>query len=539
MTSTTMATLVSTCPSPYISIPVCLTLFLTSLIIYRLYLHPLAKVPGPRLAAITSLWYVYHVKKSRMLVFNRELHKKYGPAVRITPNEVSFDSKEAFQAIYTGSHYIQKGEFYYAFSNNPGRIDWRFRRHLGDAFSFNGELNIQRYRSHRKNIGTTYAASSLKKYDARLDEVMDRFVAKLKTREGDILDVTDCVHIAIVECLGAVSLNWSPGFIEDETDHGFFERSIGYWREVTTFAALQQWLLVVQKWPSLRPRIAKLLGVEIKPPAGYIPFEPRVFGVIRERTAKFLASSEKPEKATDPTQDPDLLAELLQVSTKKPEWKPDYASHMAGLNFIAGHETTTSIATSALVSICSDPKIKARVQAELSAHSRPRAGDGNGTVDVDVDLDQCKYTQACMKETLRLHPVTSLALWRKVPAGPPLRLHGLAIPPGTTVGADAALFRPERWLEGDAEQRRVLERVSLAWGGGAHTCAGRHLAEMILGKVVPGVMRRFDVEVVERPPVEAMRSFSYVAIPTGVKARFRVRGEGEKDGKGKRDGVVA
>lgn len=77
-----------------------LLLYPISLSIYRLYFHPLAKVPGPRLAAITSLWYACQIKKSQLLLQSRELHDKYGPAVRIGPNEVQFDSKEAFQAIY-------------------------------------------------------------------------------------------------------------------------------------------------------------------------------------------------------------------------------------------------------------------------------------------------------------------------------------------------------------------------------------------------------------------------------------------------------
>lgn len=136
---------------------------------------------------------------------------------------------------------------------------------------------------------------------------------------------------------------------------------------------------------------------------------------------------------------------------------------MASFNFVAGHETTTSIATSVLACICADPAIKARVLAELCQH-----GD---------DIDRCKYTQACLKEALRFRPVTSLALWRKVPAGPPLRLHGYEFPPGSTVGVnvpamhlnpaifgdDAEKFRPERWLE-DPEAWRTLDRMSLAWG---------------------------------------------------------------------------
>ncbi|KAI1102057.1 cytochrome P450 [Jackrogersella minutella] len=508
---------------PYLFLTAYFSLLPISLLIYRLYLHPLAKVPGPKLAAITSLWYVYHVRKGRMLVLNRDLHRKYGPAVRISPNEVSFDSKEAFQAIYSGSQYIEKGDFYWALSNNPGRIDWRFRRHQGDAFAFNGELNMKRYKSHRRNINATYSTSSLRKYSDRLDEVMDRFVAKLKTQEGEVLDLADWVHLAIVECLAAVTLDWSPGFIEDETDHGFLIKSIQTWRQITAFGSLQPWLIIAQKWPSLRSRIAELFGVEISLPADYVPFEPRTQAIIKERTAAFL-SSEKQEKPADAEAHPDMLNELLQATTKRPDWKVHYAASMAAFNFVAGHETTTSIATAALFSIFNDASVKSRAQAELAA--------------ADGDVERCRYVQACIKETLRVRPVTSLALWRKVPAGPPLSLHGHALPPGTTVGvnvpamhlnpatfgADAAAYNPERWLA-SPEAWRTLDRTSLAWGGGAHTCPGRHLAELLLQKVVAVVLREFDVEVVEVPDLESMDSFTYIAIMTGVKVRFRPRGE--------------
>ncbi|KAI1416493.1 cytochrome P450 [Hypoxylon sp. FL1857] len=507
--------------SPYFFLAVYFSLLPISLVVYRLYLHPLAKIPGPRLAAVTSLWYVYQIRKGRMLVLYKNLHQKYGPAVRISPDEVSFDSKEAFQAIYTGSQYIEKGDFYWAQSRNPGRIDWRFRRHPGDAFAFNGELDVERYKSHRKSIGVTYSTSSLRKYSDRLDGVMDRFVAKLKTQEGQAIDLTEWIHLAVVECLGAVTLNWSPGFIKDGTDHGFLAKSIKFWREVTLFGSLQQWLLVVQKWSSLRPTIAKLFGVDINNlPADYVPFEPRTQAIIKERTAAFLSSEKKENPATDATLD--MLSELLQTTKKKADWKPHYASAMAGFNFVAGHETTTSIAASTLISICSDPSIKARVHTELQ--------------EFDGDMEKCIYTQACIKEALRVHPVTSLALWRKVPAGPNLKLHGYDLPPGTTVGVnvpamhvnpanfgpDAAEFKPERWLE-SPEAWRALDRASLAWGGGAHTCPGRNLAEMLLHKIVPVVMREFDVEIVDMPGIGSMDSFTYIGVMTGVKAQFRVR----------------
>lgn len=47
---------------------------------YRLFLHPLANVPGPKIAALTSWWEVYeNVWKGGHLPFElKELHKTYG-----------------------------------------------------------------------------------------------------------------------------------------------------------------------------------------------------------------------------------------------------------------------------------------------------------------------------------------------------------------------------------------------------------------------------------------------------------------------------
>lgn len=67
---------------------------------YRLFLHPLARVPGPRLAAISNVWHAYHVRNGRMLTLGKTLHKRYGPVVRVGPNEVWFDSVDAFKHIY-------------------------------------------------------------------------------------------------------------------------------------------------------------------------------------------------------------------------------------------------------------------------------------------------------------------------------------------------------------------------------------------------------------------------------------------------------
>jgi hypothetical protein len=75
-------------------------LSLFTVAIYRLIFHPLARVPGPRAAAISTIWQACHVRDGRSRELGKTLHKKYGPVVRVGPNEVWFNSGEAFKNIY-------------------------------------------------------------------------------------------------------------------------------------------------------------------------------------------------------------------------------------------------------------------------------------------------------------------------------------------------------------------------------------------------------------------------------------------------------
>lgn len=75
-------------------------LSLLAVAIYRLFMHPLAGVPGPRLAAVSNVWQARHVRNGRARALGRTLHAEYGPVVRIGPNEVCFNTAEAFREIY-------------------------------------------------------------------------------------------------------------------------------------------------------------------------------------------------------------------------------------------------------------------------------------------------------------------------------------------------------------------------------------------------------------------------------------------------------
>jgi hypothetical protein len=46
----------------------------------------------------------WHARNGRVRELGKTLHRKYGPAVRVGPNEVWFDSKDAFKTIYSEHH---------------------------------------------------------------------------------------------------------------------------------------------------------------------------------------------------------------------------------------------------------------------------------------------------------------------------------------------------------------------------------------------------------------------------------------------------
>lgn len=128
--------------------------------IYRLFLHPIAQFPGPRLAGLTR-WYEFFyeiVQKGQMTFHIQELHKKYGklvlirtlqtnegitvdscpgPIVRVTPNELHILDSAYFEELYAKSGKLDK---YAPFSARFGTDDTFFtapsheyHRHLRNA----------------------------------------------------------------------------------------------------------------------------------------------------------------------------------------------------------------------------------------------------------------------------------------------------------------------------------------------------------------------------------------------------------------------
>lgn len=68
--------------------------------IYRTFFHTASRFPGPRFWGISQICIAYNFVCGRLPYRISELHKKYGPVVRIAPNEISYTKLAAWHDIY-------------------------------------------------------------------------------------------------------------------------------------------------------------------------------------------------------------------------------------------------------------------------------------------------------------------------------------------------------------------------------------------------------------------------------------------------------
>lgn len=166
------------------------------------------------------------------------------------------------------------------------------------------------------------------------------------------------------------------------------------------------------------------------------------------------------------------------------------------LLFQAGADTTGTGLGSILRFIATRPASLARVRAELDAAGA--AGLLSDPVQFEETRAHLPYTVACIREGHRLHPPVTNTFPRVVPPGG-RAIGGVFVPGGADVmslayvvqrdpelyAPDPEVFRPERWLEGDAAA--AMEAGSFVFGMGPRICLGKDLALMETYKVVPEV----------------------------------------------------
>lgn len=125
---------------------------MTSVVVYRLAFHPLAKYPGPFLAKLTDAYSVYQAWTGRRHINFWKLHQRYGDIVRFGPNDISINSNTALPQLYLEKKSTKKSKFYSIFPGQANifnitdkQLHGRKKRILAQAFSDQAMRGLQTY----------------------------------------------------------------------------------------------------------------------------------------------------------------------------------------------------------------------------------------------------------------------------------------------------------------------------------------------------------------------------------------------------------
>jgi cytochrome P450 len=134
--------------------------------------HPLRKFPGLRLAAWSEVPYCYWLLRGRQPYVMLRLHEKYGPVVRIAPNELSFNMAASWKDIYgyrPGHKPFIKGSFYHG---GP------FVKRFGTRSLVNIKDPIE-HGQMRRYLAHAFSDKSLREQEELVAEEVDTLVEKL------------------------------------------------------------------------------------------------------------------------------------------------------------------------------------------------------------------------------------------------------------------------------------------------------------------------------------------------------------------------
>lgn len=247
--------------------------------------------------------------------------------------------------------------------------------------------------------------------------------------------------------------------------------------------------------------------------------------LARKQVAKFRTKM----SSSDITGPVTFVQRLLEQQRKDPASITDRElnTHAFG-NITAGADTTTIAMRTIMFNVAKNPAIYRALTREIRETAKLSHPVSYAAASA------LPYLDAVIKEALRIHPPNGVMYCRTVPAEG-ATICGKFLPGGTEVGIspwvvhyDEELFpqpeqfRPERWLDADAELVAARKRSIFAFSAGSHTCLGKNISLMEITKLIAELLVRYDVEL-EDPKAELSFKCRWFTPQTGLRVKLRKR----------------
>lgn len=442
--------------------------YIIGLAIYNRYFHPYKDFPGPFWASITGYWYFRSVRNGLGDNTQWQLHRKWGPMVRVAPNMVAIADPAALETIYGTKNTFQKSEFYDGFHPDISK-----RR---DAFCDRDE----KHHATRKRItAPLYSQSSVLSHESQFDRVIKLFYRRMEqfADTSETFDMSIWLRKYTFDIVGELIYGREGGF-------GFIRDNIDY----------QNWCHLLEVMPApasamtyvpygLRTlyMMSQMLNKESR--AGMKGF----FNVIHQAHA---ATKERVEemKAPDYKKKDDLLAQMIDIVEERGDqinWQMIDVTTELWATIWQASDTTAIALTSIFYHLHKHSHTLDKLLDEIEV------AFATGAISYPVrfnDAIKLPYLHAVVMESMRIHSSLGTGLPRLVPkegaeicgryfaGGNEVVMNAMAVQFDHGVfGDDAEQFVPERWLRPENDSAK-MERSMLQFGYGPRMCMGRHVS---------------------------------------------------------------
>lgn len=215
------------------------------LVIHRLYFHPLAKFPGPKLAAATR-WYEFYfdILKNSGGEFMYELdrmHDVYGSIVRVNPDELHIKDAEWYDSLYHAGNAVKhKHPPSCLFAGTPAGIF--------------GTTDHHTHRVRRAPVAAFFSKRMTRSVEALLQEEVSLLCKDLQIAHEEDRPLNVCVAYlsTVTEMVSLYAFNTRTGIIGTRREAQDWLKTVRAIAAVSPFFKqfpyVAQWLLPCPLW---------------------------------------------------------------------------------------------------------------------------------------------------------------------------------------------------------------------------------------------------------------------------------------------------
>ncbi|KAJ5715786.1 benzoate 4-monooxygenase cytochrome P450 [Penicillium malachiteum] len=451
---------------------------LISIVIYRLYFHPLSHIPGPALAKVTHLyeWY-YDLYQGGQFTFKlHDLHQKYGPIIRINPDEIHINDPYFFDQIFNQTN---------GRANKPPR----FAEVFGPFPATIGTPSHELHRVRRSALNPFFSKKSVNDLFPVMWKPIEILLQRLQkfSETGEVLNMKYCYAAATMDIMTAYCFAHEPSSVR-EPDFG--RKTFD---DVDSFLIVSLWNIhmpwIMRFVYSLPDWINKIFAPAMADTLDFrLALSKQVEDIRHDKNVVYKYAGHRT-----------VFHELLSSKLPPQELERDRLRDEAFSLVTAGFGTTAFVLRGTSYHIAANPAVRQKLHEELveaipDIHQPPSLST----------VEQLPYLTAVVLEGLRLTEPVSHRMNRQFPDHA-LDYHEIPIPKNAVVGTTSMLihqnkelfpepqtFKPERWL---GEEGKRLERYLVSFNRGPRACLGINLAKAELVLIIAAVFRQFDFDV--------------------------------------------